>query len=149
MDFGRRTALYVEEHVSEVGSLTAWQVAPQVWASKTHGRMQVAHAEAWMKVGNRMVATGLPFSGFHDWLEMESYDSETRKLLTDWSLAHRAQMIEVHLAVRSRLVRMGVTVANLALGNLMQTHEGLDTMAKAYGETMARLRREGSLGRSR
>jgi len=149
MDFGRSTALHVEEHVSEVGRLVAWQVSPQVWVSKAQGRMQLGHAEAWMRLGDRMVATGLPFAGFHDWTEMESYDSETRRLLTDWSLAHRAQFIEVHLAVRSRLVRMGVTVANLALGNFMVTHESVDTMEKAFLETLARLRRERSASSAR
>src|SRR5512139_2983256 len=141
MSFGRNTALHVAEHVSEAGSLVAWQVSPQVWASQTQGRMQIGHAHAWISVGNRMVKTGLPFAGFHEWMGMESYDSETRKLLTEWSLANRAQMIEVHLTVRSRLVRMGVSVANLALGNFMQTHDTIETMEAAFLDTLARLRR--------
>ena len=54
---------------------------------------------------------------FHDWEEMETYDSECRKVMTDWTLRHRHMVERGHILVRSKLVSMGVTTASLLIGS--------------------------------
>lgn len=59
--------------------------------------------------------------GFHNWLAMDNYESVCRVELTAWVLSHREQST-LHIGLRSRMVAMGVAVANLALGSLIQVH---------------------------
>jgi hypothetical protein len=72
---------------------------------------------------------------------MEAYDSATRVALQSWTLDNRRAISEVHLAIRSRLTRMGVTVANLALGNFMKTYDNTEALAEIYLEVLAKHRR--------
>ena len=84
---------------------------------------------------NRVYAGGQTVHGFHDWLAMSNYDSACRIDLTQWILAHRKQSI-VHIALGSRLVAMGVSVANLALGNALKVYTSVDALERAYVETL-------------
>lgn len=142
-DLGRSTARLVDEFVSDVGSLAAWEVVPQIFVSRVTGHMQLGHAEAWLRIGNRILASGRPVAGFHDWFGMTSYDSATRAMLTDWSLANLASFHCVHIAIDSKLVRMGVTVANLALGGIMATHADSASLAAAYEACVRDFRKNG------
>lgn len=51
---------------------------------------------------------------FNDWEQMESYDSSARKKLTDWTIAHRTHFDGAWILTGSRMVAMGVAVANVA-----------------------------------
>jgi hypothetical protein len=57
-----------------------------------------------------------------DFWDMPGYESFFRVGLTEWGLEHRARLEPIHLLARSPLVRMGVSVANLALGGLIKTY---------------------------
>ena len=57
-----------------------------------------------------------PFTLFFDWERMSGYDPECRKSMTSWTLARKADVACVHILVKSKLVAMGVSVANMALG---------------------------------
>jgi hypothetical protein len=57
-----------------------------------------------------------------DFWEMPGYESSLRLALTDWSVEHRARLEPIHVLTRSRLVSMGVAVANLALGGLIKVY---------------------------
>lgn len=59
---------------------------------------------------------------FHDWLDMTGYESVCRQRLTEWTAENRSSITELHLAVQSKIVAMGVQVANLALGGFLRTH---------------------------
>jgi len=48
----------------------------------------------------------------------------------DWHLAHRDTLKALHAVARSRIVRMGVTVANLALGKIT-SHDNRSTFEAA------------------
>lgn len=54
--------------------------------------------------------------GFHDWSELQGYDSNARKRLTEWVLQQRSKMVEHHILVRSKLVAMGVATASMLVG---------------------------------
>jgi hypothetical protein len=51
-----------------------------------------------------------------DWARVASYDSEVRVRLTAWTRANYWIAKGVHVLVGSKLIAMGVTVSNLALG---------------------------------
>jgi hypothetical protein len=57
-----------------------------------------------------------------DFWDMPGNESQLRLGMTDWVLEHRTRLEPIHLLTRSPLVRMGVTVANIALGGLIQIH---------------------------
>jgi hypothetical protein len=73
---------------------------------------------------------------FYDFWEMPTYDSEMRTEWTRWLATHRASLDSLHVLARSKLVLMGVSVANLALGGIVRTHstrEPFDAQLRAAG----------------
>jgi hypothetical protein len=59
---------------------------------------------------------------FFDFWDMPTYDSEMRIQWTNWLAKHRARLDEIHIVARSKLVAMGVSVANLALGGIIKSY---------------------------
>ena len=59
---------------------------------------------------------------FYDFGEMPGYDSGLRVSWTKWLKAHLHSVVRIHIVVKSKIVAMGVSVANLALGGVIQTH---------------------------
>jgi hypothetical protein len=59
---------------------------------------------------------------FFDLGEMHSYDSAMRVRWTDWLKRHLSQVESLDVVARSKLVAMGVAVANLALGGIITVH---------------------------
>lgn len=53
---------------------------------------------------------------------MPNYDTSLRQALTDWCLAHRAQISAMHLHTESAVVLMGARVASLLLGGMIEIH---------------------------
>jgi hypothetical protein len=61
---------------------------------------------------------------FWDLEELDRYDSQVRVLATQALLDHRSHVVCVKVLAKSKIVRMGVAVANLTLGGII---ENLDT----------------------
>jgi hypothetical protein len=59
---------------------------------------------------------------FDDWEEATGYDSAVRLKLTEWTRQHSGQVLETHVLLRSKLIAMGMAVANLALGGNLRTY---------------------------
>jgi hypothetical protein len=59
---------------------------------------------------------------FFDVWGMRTYDAAFRAALTSWVADHRDAIAEFHVGLDSKIVAMGVAVANLALGGLVQAH---------------------------
>jgi hypothetical protein len=57
-----------------------------------------------------------------DFWDAPGYDSPLRVALTEWTVEHRSQLDTIHVLARSPIVRMGISVANLALGGLVKTY---------------------------
>jgi len=81
-------------------------------------------------VGKMFAANPIPTTYFYDLWDMSAYDSALRVELTNWHLAHRDTLKALHAVARSRIVRMGVTVANLALGKIT-SHDNRSTFEAA------------------
>jgi hypothetical protein len=126
------------EHTNASGTLRAWALAKNVFVTQGEGHMQDDHC-AFIEVygEQRIRRAGGKLYVFHDWLDMTGYDSKTRVRLTLWSVAHRNAYEEVHLAVRSRIVAMGVQVANVPLGGFMRAHTGLASLEVELARVMS------------
>jgi len=71
---------------------------------------------------DRAIASGLSPAVFNDWWDMTGYDSESRIALTQWMLGVRKKLSAGHVLLQSKIVAMGVSVANLALGGVLTVH---------------------------
>lgn len=107
--------------IADGGQIAVWPIAQGLYGSAVTGRLTLPMAELIIEVGEPHYTGGM-VHGFHDWLEMTSYESRCRVELTNWVMSHRAQS-RLSIAVRSKLVAMGVSVANLVLGNLIKIRE--------------------------
>jgi hypothetical protein len=55
-----------------------------------------------------------------DFGDMESYDSQLRSEMQGWAARHRSSVELVYVYSKSRIVNMGVAVANLAVGGIIK-----------------------------
>lgn len=77
-----------------------------------------------MQKTDELTARGVKPTVFNDWWEMTGYDSEARIRLTEWTRSNLAlgKTWPSHVLMRSKIVAMGVTVANMALGGALVVH---------------------------
>jgi hypothetical protein len=75
---------------------------------------------------------------FWDLEALESYHAMIRKLSTDALLQNRKHISSLHAIVRSRVVSMGVSVANLALGGLIVTYRERQSFESALEAALMR-----------
>ncbi len=74
------------------------------------------------------VALSSVFAGTHslhtfwDLRELVQYHSAVRVVSTNVLLNHRAHLLSVHTLSTKKIVAMGVAVANLALGGMIENH---------------------------
>ena len=99
------------------------------------GHLDLAHAQHMMAAVDRLRHTGRPVDAFNDWQAMESYDHEARLALTDWVRRIRPSFRSLHILQRSKIVSMGVSVANLALGGLLRAYTDRDSFQRALATT--------------
>jgi hypothetical protein len=83
---------------------------------------------------------------FFDMGKLVNYDSALRTLLTTHFSEHRPKIASLHVFTRSRLVSMGVSVANLALGNLITSYRDVGRFMKALDDTARKNRATGISG---
>ncbi|EYF08030.1 Hypothetical protein CAP_7052 [Chondromyces apiculatus DSM 436] len=83
---------------------------------RTWGHFDMELSErAVAMVEPRLSMTSRCFTLFLDLNELDSYDTPARVRLTAWLQSLRQRTDAIHVSTRSRLVSMGVAVANLAL----------------------------------
>ncbi len=69
---------------------------------------------------------------FHDWFEASGYDSGARKTLTNMVLQLRPKLGSVHILVSSRILSMGISVANVVLGGFIRSYSERQKFEAAY-----------------
>lgn len=102
--------------------LTVRRPAPHVELIRCEGYAQAAHIEMVLANRTQIIARCGKVALFDDLEDLRGYDSGVRVQLTDWSRQHRHEIVAFHILTRSKLVAMGVTVANLALGGQIRAH---------------------------
>lgn len=78
---------------------------------------------------------------FWDLGELVNCHVDVRVFATRVLLAHRPQIIAIHAFTRSKLVSMGVSVANLALGGIVRSHPTREGFAEAMDVLLVSPRR--------
>jgi hypothetical protein len=77
---------------------------------------------------------------FVDAYNLDGYEPRVRTSATEWLKAHRARVEVQHMLVRSKITRMGLSVASLALGGVLQGHSARATfdaeLARVVRETL-------------
>ena len=99
----------------ERGTLRVEHFEAGLFRATVSGHFSTSLLQPYLRTLERALATGRA-TGFHDWEGMETYDAECRKVLTEWTIRHRAKIEGWHILVRSKLVAMGVATASLLIG---------------------------------
>lgn len=73
---------------------------------------------------------------FVDGEHLEGYDPPIRTVPTDWLKKHSANVVCQHMLVRSRIAKMGLAVAGLVLGAVIQGHTERRTFDVALREAV-------------
>ena len=117
------------------GTIHYWELAPRVYMTEVRGFLTRPMSQLIMKQAEPLYAIGGTVHGFHNWFAMDNYDSVCRVELTSWVLSHRDQS-GLYIGVRSRMVAMGVAVANLALGSLIRVHNEPQALEEALSDVL-------------
>ncbi|MEP7121032.1 MAG: hypothetical protein ABJE95_08990 [Byssovorax sp.] len=91
--------------------------------------VMIRRFEAMLRISPRITA-------LYDVWDLTGYDSEFRIELTKWGMKNRASVLALHSVARSKLVNMGLSVANLAMGGIFTPHgkrADFDAIAKRLG----------------
>lgn len=97
------------------GHLTMREVAPGVVLTTFSGHGTMPVADALMEGFDGALARHGTIVIFDDWEAAQGYDSEVRLRLTDWTKKHFDSIRSTTVLVRSKILAMGLSVANLAL----------------------------------
>lgn len=103
------------------GELHCWQLAPGSFVVKMSGHLEKELARRFAADFDRAHPGSLD-AIFFDGGEMSGYDSAFRVGMTEWAMGVKKRTKTLHVWVQSKLVQMGVAVANLALGGVLRVH---------------------------
>lgn len=108
----------LEERLLETktGRLRLANPARGVFLSEATGRLGLEAAHAYTVYADEVATQRDGGIGLHDWWEMAGYDPGVRQHVVGWSLRIISEWTQIHVALRSQVVKMGVTLANVALG---------------------------------
>lgn len=109
----------------------------KIMCSTLHGRITQAVAAELADVMDRAFATAPGFSMFHNWLDVNGYDSPARPLLTGIAAKYLSTLEHTHILAASQLVRVGLATANLVLKGHITVYSSFSEFQEAF---TARLR---------
>ena len=104
------------------GSLGIWLPGPGLLVAQMVDYGDEAFATPIAQAFDRALESAGPVRMFFDVGRMHNYDSALRTRLTKRFLGDRARIGGIDIFVQSRIVAMGVAVANLALGGIIAAH---------------------------
>lgn len=124
-------------------SLTVENPAPGLVFTTIAGHVDLSCTQAMWDHMDLVFMTQSPIQTFHDWAGLDGYDANVRPAYVAWSRSRRAHFKSVNILVTSKLVAMGVSVANLALGYLT-AYANRGSFERARARSLADLRGAGS-----
>jgi hypothetical protein len=133
---GEASAARVEEHRDGRGSIRLWQhPSLRIYCTRVDGHLSINLAQRIIDYVDPLFEKGRVL-GFHDWFQMDGYDTASRNQLTTWSL-RRSALAQINIGTRAKLVSMGVTVAALALGeHVLRRFASEPALEAAYQEAL-------------
>jgi hypothetical protein len=126
-------------HGSPSSTIVITSPAPRVALLTMQGHARAEHVPAGIAQLTRIVKGDPDFDYFYDLWDLQGYDSPVR---VDFTNFHRKfGLRSLHALTRSRVVAMGVAVANLALGNRITVHSGRESFDARLAELCRAARR--------
>lgn len=123
------------------GEVTARLVMPGVVRLEMKGYAVAATATGIVAFFERQFALANTLETFWDLEAMERYDPAIRTESVSVLLRHRKKLASVHALAKSIVVRMGVSVANLALGGMLRSYDARPRFEQEYQATLSRCTR--------
>jgi hypothetical protein len=121
---------------TSAGRLSLWTPAASIVLARLQGYGAEAFAEPITEAFDRVLANSDSIRLFFDAESLENYDSTLRTSLTDRFVRDRKRLSELHVLVRSKIVSMGVSVANMALGGMVVSHTERSTFSDAIDSAL-------------
>lgn len=118
------------------GSVGVWARGPIVLTQLT-GFGDGSFADPIIAALDEALTGKGPIHFFLEMTAMENYDSALRTRLTNHVSQNRPRVASLQVVARSKLVTMGVAVANLALGGLITNHGSLSAFQAALDRAIA------------
>lgn len=122
--------------VTKRGTLELWMASEDVVVERFEGHASIEFVDPILDFLEAVIARGIRPRVFDDWELATSYDTAVRNRMTAWTLKHRKEIAQTHILVRSRLLAMGVTVANLAVGGSLRVYSSRDAFERALYEAL-------------
>jgi hypothetical protein len=113
------------------GRLGLWVPARQVLIIHLEKHGEGEFAERIIPIFDQLLTSTDRVHVFFHMPMMRTYDSKLRTALTDRFLPDLKRLAALHTLTGSRIVAMGVAVANLALGRIITVHRAADTFMDA------------------
>jgi len=107
--------VHAETFRSGRGAVTIALLGPRVLLCDAEGHYDPPLFEHYARAMTHASQYG-PADIFLDWEKLTGYDSESRRLMTEFVQQNRARFTCAHILVRHRLVAMGVSTASLLIG---------------------------------
>lgn len=99
------------------GRVCVW-LRPRVLVSQVSGRLTTAVAHRLDVATRKLIRPGERYLSFHDWEQVDDYDSDARQLLTEASARNRAYIDKTHILLRSRVIATALDAARVFLKHL-------------------------------
>jgi hypothetical protein len=119
------------------GSIGVW-MRPPILLAQMVGYGDGHFADPIIDAFDEALLGKQPVQIFFEMGGMPNYDSALRTRLTTHFGTHRARVASLHVFTHSRLVAMGVAVANLALGGIITSHETLAAFQSALDRELGK-----------
>jgi len=120
------------------GRLALWVVPPGFLVFQLVGHGEKSFIGPILSGFERALGHGALVQMFVDAELMSSYDTALRTEVTAAFLPKRQRIGSLHIVVRSKIVAMGVSVANLALGGLMTIYRDPGALHAALSSSITR-----------
>jgi hypothetical protein len=110
-----------QEYENPGGRILLWVPAVDVVVTRGVGRANI-DAVDWYTARIDRVMEGGRVHIFHHWADVAGYDAEARNASRAWAASRASKITETHFLVRSPILRMGISVASLALNRPLHAH---------------------------
>jgi hypothetical protein len=119
---------------------TVWAAnpAPGVLQTRATGHADVAAVEKLTAAYDSIERVVPRVDVFHDWAGITGYAPDARVLYTAWSKAHGHTVGTVAILMKSPLVSMGISVANIVLGGTLKPFTNRAQWEALLASTVAR-----------
>jgi len=128
--------LFKADWFTATASCAVIEEGPSVVRVVMRGRMKGALARSVVGALETLFQRNESLDVLWDLEAMEAYESSVRVECTNVLLANWSKVRSVHALAKSNIVRMGVAVANLALGNRIVSHHERKTFELAVRDKL-------------